>query len=480
MIRVSRYRWTEMFLLLLPTAFLLLGSVELLLVNTRPAVINGKTFAALDPLHALAPTLGLIAALAATHILLCFVAPDADQTLLPIAGTLASLGVLMATRLGPDLGQPDLGAKQLGWVIAGLAACVLTVWATRSLRWLRLYKYTWAFFGLVLVGIALAHARTVDFNAPGRDQLGIGPGSFQPSELLKIFLVVFFAGYLSENREMLTAGGFRIGRFALPPPKQLGPLLVMLGISLLIFVGLRELGLAMLIFGLFLSLLWVASGRFSYIVGSLVLFAGGAYVAYQFISYVRDRVAIVFTAFDPTVEPFKGYQIVQGLIAFGVGGVFGQGLGQGAPWIVPAVSTDYIASAVGEELGLAGLLAVVALFMLLIYRGTRIALLSREAFNQMLAIGLTAVFALQSLVILAGNLKIMPLTGIPLPFLSYGGSSVIANFIIIGLLLRLSTDDSVARLRSEPPPLLARIIEAQQRRQRTPTRKIATPAQAGE
>ena len=478
MIRVSRYRWTEMFLLLLPVAFLLLGTVELLLVQSQPSIVNRAT---LPTLAALAPTLGLIAALAGTHILLCFLAPDADQTLLPIVGTLASLGVLMATRLGPFLGQPDLGAKQLGWVIVGLVACVLTVRLTRSLRWLRLYKYTWALLGLGLVAVALAHARTVDFNTPGRDQLGIGPGSFQPSELLKICLVIFFAGYLSENREMLTAGGYRIGRFALPPPKQLGPLLVMLGVSLLIFVGLRELGLALLIFGLFLSLLWVASGRFRYVLGSLVLFAGGAFLAYNLFSYVRDRFSIVFTAFDPNVEPYKGYQIVQGLIALGAGGVFGQGLGQGAPWIVPAVSTDYIASAIGEELGLAGLLAVLGLFLLLIYRGARIAMLSRDPFNQMMAIGLTAVFALQSLVILAGNLKIMPLTGIPLPFLSYGGSSVIANFIIIGLLLRLSTDDSVVRQRAaEPPPLLAKIIEAQQRRQRRPTQKIAVPTSASD
>lgn len=477
MIHRSRYRWTELFLLFLPAAFLLLGTVELLLLKTTPSVVDRNT---LPPLAALAPSLGLIAALAGTHVLLCFIAPDSDQTLLPIAGTLASLGVLMATRLGPDLGQPDLGSKQLGWVIAGLVACIITVRFTRSLRWLRLYKYSWAALGLVLVGVALLHARSVDFNAPGRDTLGIGPGSFQPSELLKICLVIFFAAYLSENREILTQGGYRIGRFALPPPKQLGPLLVMLGVSLLIFVGLRELGLALLIFGLFLSLLWVASGRFSYVFGSLVLFAGGAYLAYNLFSYVRDRFAIVFTAFNPDVEPFKGYQIVQGLIALGVGGVFGQGLGQGAPWIVPAVSTDYIASAIGEELGLAGLLAVVCLFLLLIYRGTRVAMLSRDPFNQLLTMGLTAVFAIQSLVILGGNLKIMPLTGIPLPFLSYGGSSVIANFIIIGLLLRLSMDDSVARHRSEPPPLLAKIIEAQQRRQRNPTQKIAVPAHTGE
>jgi cell division protein FtsW (lipid II flippase) len=291
------------------------------------------------------------------------------------------------------------------------------------------------------VGITVVHARSFNFNAPGRDVLGIGPFNLQPSELLKICLVVFFAGYLSENREMLASGGLRIGRLALPPAKQLGPLLIMLGVSLVIFVVLRELGLAMLVFGLFVAMFFVSSGRVSYVVGSLALFGVGAYICYHLFSYVRDRVAIVSTAFDPKVEPYQGYQIVQGLITFAQGGLFGQGLGLGHPWVVPAVQTDYIAAAIGEEFGLVGLLALVGLFGLLIYRGMRVSLLAQENYNQLLACGLTAVFALQTLIILAGNLKLMPLTGIPLPFLAYGGSSVIANFIIVGLLLRLSRVD---------------------------------------
>jgi cell division protein FtsW (lipid II flippase) len=423
--------------------FMILGTVQLLLVQAqvRPQVVNQHTFASLNALSALTPVFGLIAALAGVHIMLCFLAPDADQTLLPIVGTLASIGVLMATRLGPDLGQKDLGSKQLAWVVIGLVACVLTVYLTSSIRWLRLYKYTWAVAGLGLVGIALLHARSFNFNSPGRDVLGIGPFNLQPSELLKICLVIFFAGYLSENREMLASGGLRLGPISLPPPKQLGPLVIMLGVSLVIFVVLRELGLAMLIFGLFVALFFVASGRLSYVLGSLGLFTVGAFICYHLFSYVRDRVAIVSTAFNPKVEPYQGYQIVQGLIAFGVGGFFGQGLGLGHPWVVPAVQTDYIAAAIGEEFGLVGLLALVGLFGLLIYRGMRISLLAQDTFNQLLACGLTAVFALQTLIILAGNLKLMPLTGIPLPFLAYGGSSVIANFIIVGILLRLSRVD---------------------------------------
>jgi cell division protein FtsW (lipid II flippase) len=434
------YRWTELYLLLPVAAFTLLGLVELLLVQSQPQVVNRQT---LPPLAALFPALGLIAALVGVHVLLCALAPDADQTLLPIAGMLSSIGVLMATRLGRDLGRPDLGAKQLGWVTIGLAFCVFTVWGTRSLRWLRLYKYTWAVAGIALVAISLVHARSISFNQPGRDVLGIGPFALQPSELLKICLVIFFAGYLSENREMLTSGGYRIGRFTLPPPKQLGPLLVMLGISLIIFVGLHaQLGLALLVFGLFISMVYVASNRLDYAVGSLGLFAVGAFFAYHLFGYVRDRVAIVNTAFSPNVEPNAGYQIVQGLISLGVGGIFGQGLGLGHPTFIPAVETDYVAAAFGEEFGLAGLFALIGIIVLLIYRGMRIAVIARDPFNQLLACGLTAVFALQTLVILAGNLKIIPLTGIPLPFVAYGGSSVIANFIIIGLLLRISQGDT--------------------------------------
>jgi cell division protein FtsW (lipid II flippase) len=439
MITRGKYRWTEMYLLLLPASFLLLGWIELLLVRLQPETVSQKT---LPPLEALLPALGLIAALGGAHFLLCIIAPEADQTLLPIAGTLASIGVLMSIRLGPDLGQDNLGIKQLAWVIIGLGCCVLTVWATRNLRWLRLFKYTWAILGLALVAITFLHARTLSLDSPSRDVLGIGPFSLQPSELLKICLVIFFAGYLSENREMLTSGGPRIGPVSLPPIRQLGPLIAMLSISLLIFVGLRELGLAMLVFGLFIAMLYVASNRADYVIGSLAIFAAGAVIIYQLASYVRDRVAIVSTAFDPKIEPFKGYQIVQGLIAFGVGGVFGQGLGLGHPTFVPAVNTDYVAAAFGEEFGLAGLLALIGLFALLIYRGMRVAVIAREPFDQLLACGLTAIFALQTLVILAGNLKVMPLTGIPLPFVAYGGSSVIANFIIIGLLLRLSKFDA--------------------------------------
>lgn len=453
MIDRRHYRWTELWLLLLPSIFMLVGLVTLLKVQSTfgdpcapvtalaPDQHVTTTQALLPPLQALTPAFGLIAALAGAHILLNIIAPDADQTLLPIAGMLSSIGVLMSLRLGPCINdQTSLGIKQLVWVIVGLVCCIGTVRLTRDLRWLRNYKYTWAAVGIALVAVTLLRAHSFSTNAPSRDYLSIGPGglSFQPSEILKICLVVFFAGYLSENREMLASSYLQVGRLKLPPLKHLGPLLVMLGIALLIFVGVRELGLAILIFGLFLSMLYVASNRPMYVVGAVLLFAFGAFVAYNIFSYARIRVALVGNAFDPTVEPNAGYQIVQGLIAFGRGGVFGTGLGMGKPYFVPASNTDFIAASFAEEFGFAGILGLIGLFMLLVYRGMHVAANARSSFNQLMAVGLTAVFALQTLVILAGNLKLMPLTGVPLPFIAYGGSSVIANFIIIGLLLRLS------------------------------------------
>ncbi len=437
------YRWTELWLLLFPALFMLLGLLTLLVVNGQHIDIAAKT---LPPLDAFTPVIGLLLALLGAHAALIFIAPDADETLLPIAGLLSSIGVLMALRLGPDLNQTTLGSKQLVFVIAGLILCVITVWATRDLRWLRDYPYTWAIIGALLVGVTLVHAGGFNPNAPSRDVLSLGGGalSFQPSEVFKICLVVFFAGYLSENIQVLTDGGYRFGWITLPPVKNLIPLLLVLGLALLVIVFARELGLAVLILGVFLAMLYAASSRLSYILILGGVFAVGAVLIFNVFSYARDRVALITQAFDPNIytgsPPLSSYQIVQGLVAFGSGGVFGQGLGLGHPTFVPASTTDYVAASFAEEFGFAGLLALIAIFMLLIYRGMRIAARSRDPFNQLMALGLTAVFGLQTVVILAGNLKMMPLTGVPLPFVAYGGSSLLANFIIIGLLLRLSRE----------------------------------------
>ncbi len=446
---IHRYRWRELQLLLVPCLFILTGMVMLVVVHDSPQQVNRGNLPTLD---SLVPAFGVIGVLLAMHLALTIFLPQADQGLLPIVGMLSSLGVLMALRLGPAIDRPTLGIQQLIWMLLGLFLCLLTILATRrGTLWIRRYKYTFAAAGLLLVGYALVRVLTshINFDSPTHDELKLLPGvSFQPSELLKICLVVFFAAYVAENREILGEGGPKLWFIPVPPLKQFGPLLLMLGIALLMFVGLRELGLALLIFGIFLSVLYLGSGRFLYVGWGLGLFTAGALICYNLFTYVQRRVLVVgvdCNSHDPKVIPLiqgPAYQVCQGLIAVGSGGVFGTGLGLGDPTNVPEVHTDFVFAAIGEEFGLLGVMALLALYIMLIHRGFRIAAHAKTPFDQLLAGGLTSIFAIQTMIILAGNLKLMPLTGIPLPFITYGGSSLIANYIIIGLLLRVSGESN--------------------------------------
>ena len=447
----GRYRWKELGLLIIPFMILLLELTQLLLVKQLkgdPAA--SFTFRNLPTAQALIPMLGLIAVLLGTHILFSIFFPKTDQLLLPLVGLLSGFGVLMATRLGPNVNDPNLGARQLIWVILGLLVCIATLFGLRNMNWLRRYPYTWAVLGIILVGITIGKALSVrNLDSPTHDQLNIGPLNLQPSELLKICIIIFFAAYLSENRDILS--GVTLRRLRLPPLRQLGPILTMLGIALLLFLVVRELGLALLIYGLFLSMIYLGSGKISYVIGGLFLFALLAFIGYGLFGYVRQRFAVLGIDavtpghFDETLYQSSAFQIVQGLIALASGGIIGAGLGLGHPGFVPVVQSDMVLTALGEELGLAGLFAIIGLYLLLIYRGFRIAIEASDAFNQLLAAGLTSIFAIQTIIIAAGNMKLFPLTGIPLPFLSYGGSSILANYIIIGILLRISHNTAMER-----------------------------------
>ena len=449
---IKRYRWQELGLFIIPFMILLLEMIQLLLARSlRTGVVqtSSLTVKNLPTIEGLIPVLGLIAVLLGINLLLSFTFPKADQVLLPLVGLLSGIGVLMATRLGPNLlpfPDPALGSRQLLWVIVGLVAFLVTLFGLRNMNWLRRYKYTWALLGIILVGITLAHSLRANLDSPTHDQLNIGPLNLQPSELLKIFLVIFFAAYLSENIDIVSGGNLRIGPLRLPPFRQLGPLALMLGLALLLFLGIRELGLALLIYGIFLVMIYLGSGKISYVIGSLLIFFVLGFIGYALFSYVRSRFAVVgidVTSWTAKSEDLYqktggGFQIVQGLIALANGGIIGTGIGLGHPTFVPVVQSDMIFTALGEELGLAGLFAIIGIYLLIIYRGYRIAIQARDSFNQLLASGLTSIFAIQTLIIAAGNMKFLPLTGIPLPFLSYGGSSILANYIIIGILLRIS------------------------------------------
>jgi cell division protein FtsW (lipid II flippase) len=458
---ITRYRWQELALFILPF-LVLLTAMTLLLVggpgSNPQAPFSPKSLPAVQDMI---PVFGLIGALLLANIIMSIFFRKADQFLLPLVGLLSGIGILMATRLGPNLAiyrkvpsLATLGPKQLVWVLIGLTICLTTVFVLRNTNWLERYKYTWIFVGfLALLPSVLQGVRTLHSNAPTRDILGVGPFQLQPSELLKIAIVIFFAGYLSENRDIFSQGYMRMGRVRLPPLRQLGPLMLMLGIALVVFLIVRELGLAMLLYGLFLAMMYLGSGKISYVLVSLGLFAVLAFIGFHLFSYVQARFATVtldVVNWTPTSEKLYlttngPFQVVQGLIALSSGGILGSGLGLGHPALVPVVESDMIFTGLGEEFGLAGLFAILGIYLLIVYRGYRIAIEATNPFNQLLAAGLTSVFAIQTLIICAGNMKFMPLTGIPLPFLSYGGSSIFGNYIIIGILLRISYNTATKR-----------------------------------
>ncbi len=461
--RGSRYRMRELALLILPFLILLIAMTQLLL--SGPSVDRQAQFTpkVLPAFQDIMPVFGVIGALLVANIIMSIFFRKADQFLLPLVGMLSGIGVLMATRLGPNIAayRPNAaaaatyGPKQLLWVLLGLTICLATIFILRSTNWFERYKYTWIAIGfLAILPSVITGIRTLHSGAPTHDTLGVGPFNLQPSELLKIAIVIFFAAYLSENRDIFSQGYMRIGRLRLPPLRQLGPLILMLGFSLIIFLVVREQGLALLIYGLFLCMMYLGSGKMSYVLISLGLFVILAFISYTLFSYIRLRFAVIgFDVVDwqkwtPAQDSFainQGAQVVQGLIALSSGGLLGSGLGLGHPVFVPVVESDMVFTGLGEELGLAGLFAILGLYLLIVYRGYRIAIEATNPFNQLLAAGLTSIFAIQTLIICAGNMKFFPLTGIPLPFLSYGGSSIFANFIIIGILLRISYNNAVER-----------------------------------
>jgi cell division protein FtsW (lipid II flippase) len=453
--RFRRYRWQELSLLFIPSVLLLLAMFQLLLVNSLDLnmAVNFKNLPTID---GLVPIFGFITVIISVHIILSIFFHKADQVLFPLVALLTGLSVLMMTRLGPDLKIPTMGSRQLLWAILSMAICLGTMFVLRNIHWLARYKYSWMLFCvLVLLPSVIKGILTFKSaaSAPTRDTLGFGPVSFQPSEFLKIGLVIFFAAYLNDNRDMLAQASYRLGWLRLPPLRNLGPLLFMLVICLMSFLIVRELGLALLLYSLFLCMTYLATSKTSYVVVSLAVFVLLAFIGYCLLSYVQARFAAVlfnpvkthFTAAEDDFMTGSGLQVIQGLINLASGGLLGAGLGLGAPTYTPVSDADMVLTSFGEELGLVGLFAIIGIYLLIIHRGFRIATRASDAFTKLLAAGLTSVFAIQTLIICAGNLKLFPLTGIPLPFLSNGANSLIANFIIVGILLRISHDTAIER-----------------------------------
>ena len=370
------------------------------------------------------------------HALLEQRLPGRDPVLFPIAMFLSGWGLVLIDRLAPNFAD-----RQTLWLIVGTAGLLVAALTPQILRWLRTYRYT-----LLVVGLGLLVSTIVLGRNPSGQEgapelwLGLGTLYFQPSEPLKIILVTFLASYLGEQYPALRAEELTHDQRLPVSPRILGPVLLMWGLSVLILVWQKDLGTAILFFVLFLTLLYVASGYTGILIGGAALIAVAGVVAYYAFAVVRLRIDIWYNPWNEASG--RAFQIVQSLMAFAAGGIFGKGIGQGSPNFIPVVHSDFVLAAVGEEWGLLGVLVIVVCFSMLLMRGLRISVAQRgRPFNTLLAVGLSALIAIQSLFIMSGVLKLAPLTGVTLPFMSYGGSSLLINFVVIGLLLRLSTAD---------------------------------------
>jgi cell division protein FtsW (lipid II flippase) len=390
----------------------------------------------------------------ATHLYLRARLPYADPYLFPLMALLAAFGLIVIYRIDETLAR-----DQANWFVLGLVLFALTIHFLRDYEVLERYRYL-----IATLGIALLLAPRL----PGIGQqvngayLGvkIGSVSFQPAEFSKICLVIFLASYLREHREVLIVGARRVAGVTLPPLKHFGPMLVVWAASMLMLVFIRDLGSSLMFFAAFLALLYVATGRFSFVVIGMAMFLVGALFFAHNVPHVHERVDVWL---DPYQHPQQsGYQVLQSIFAQADGGLFGQGFGQSMLFIpgshppvalLPAAQTDTIYALIVDELGLFGASAVCLIYVLIAARGFKTAIIASDGFSKLLATGLTAVFAIQAFVIIGGVTRVIPLTGVTLPFVSYGGSSILANFVLLALLLLIS-DRARRQLVGEPEGVL--------------------------
>ena len=404
--------------------------------------------------------LGVIAGLNLTaHLAVRRLAKHADATLLPLAAVLNGIGYVFIARL-----RPQFADKQAMWTAVGIAAFAATLFAARDTKKLEYLRYTFLTVGIALLLTPLIPGIGYARNG-SRIWARLGPVTFQPGEVAKVVLAIFFASYLVEKRELLAVAGRRFLGITLPEAKHFGPVALAWLVSIGIMVLQRDLGSSLLFFTLFVAMLWVATGRGSYVVLTTLMFSGGATLAYQMFDHVQTRVS---TWIDPwPTANGKGYQIIQSMYAFGSGGMTGTGLSLGAPTRIPASHNDFILAAIGEELGLFGTVAILIMFFLMVGAGLKIALRTDTPFEKLLAVGLTTILSVQTFIIVGGVTRLVPLTGVTLPFVSYGGSSLVVNFILIGLLMKISHDANVRH--GDPIP----ISRLQARKQRNRTRREA-------
>lgn len=421
-------RTTELLLVLLALA--VVTGADLLGVIGTGGSVTGASFV---PMGVFA------AAVLVMHVVLRLRARYADPFMLPLTTLLNGLGLAMIHRLSADDRAASV-ASQLTWSVVAIAVSTALVWLLRDHRTLRRWPFLFLAASAVLLLLPLVPG--LGQTAYGaRIWVRIGGNTFQPGEIAKITLAIFFAGYLSANRDLILLAGRRVGPVTFPRARDLGPLLTGWLVALGVLVFQRDLGSALLFFGMFMAMIYIATSRVSWILLGLGLIGVGAVLAFLFMPHVTARFEIWLHAFDPKIyqRSFGGsYQIVQGIFAMASGGLMGTGLGAGNPTQVPLSYSDMIISAIGEELGFVGLSAVLMAYLLLVTRMVRAALGVRDAFGKVLASGLAFTMAWQVFVVMGGVTLVMPLTGLTTPFLAAGGSSLLANWIIVGLMLRIS------------------------------------------
>jgi cell division protein FtsW (lipid II flippase) len=373
----------------------------------------------------------------AAHLVVRIRLPYADPYLLPLVAVMACFGLVVIYRL-----DEAKALRQAGWFGFGLILFTLTIVFLKDFRVLERYRYTIAAAGLAL--LLLPRVPGIGQQVNGA-YLGVGIGAFQfqPAEFGKLAIVIFLAAYLRDTRQLLVQGARRVLGVTIPPLKHFGPLIVVWGTAMFLLFFIQDLGSSLMYFGGFLALLYVATNRVSFVTIGLVLFAFGAWGMYQIREHIQDRVAIWLDPFKPSLVEDQGYQIAQSLFAQSDGGLFGTGFGQallsvGGTPLLPAADTDLIYAVIVNELGLAGACGLLLVYLLFCERGMKVAMLATDSFSKLLATGLTAVLALQVFVIVGGVTKVIPLTGVTLPFVSYGGSSIVANFVLLALLLLIS------------------------------------------
>ena len=389
---------------------------------------------------------GLVGFLAVVNLVMRWLAPQADPTFVPLAGVLNGLGYVMIARI-----DPELAGLQMMWTVLGVGLFTGVLAVLRNSRNLSTYRWTIGLFGLVLIALPFTPLGTTVGGA--RIWVSFGPVTFQPGEFAKVALAVFFAAYLVEKRELLAMGSWGVGRLRIPDPKHLGPVLVAWGVSLLVMMYQTDLGSSLLFFALFVVMLWVATARASYLAVGGTLFAAGAVFAWSTFDHVQRRVRVWLDPWEDVTG--EGYQIAQSTFAIADGGMVGTGLGQSGQVAIPVAETDFIFAVIAQELGLFGATAVLVAFLLLVGTGLRTAVRADNPFDTLLATGLSALVAVQAFIIVAGVTRVLPLTGITLPFVSYGGSSLLGSWLLVALLVRISDGNNRRAAQRDGQPVVA-------------------------